>query len=66
MVGFALLCLYFILRDVVPINKVWERIQKIAILKQLPINYKAKRKKGVGRSRPTLPLVIPLIVFCYW
>jgi len=35
-------------RDVVLTNKVWAHIQKIAILKQLPTHFKAKREKGVG------------------
>jgi len=37
-----------LLRDVV-LTKVWERIQKIAILKQLQNHFKTKREKGVGR-----------------
>jgi len=29
-------------------KKVWERIQKIAILKQLQTHFNTKREKGVG------------------
>jgi len=36
-------------------KKVWERIQKIAILKQLPTHFKAKREKGVGTPFPRVP-----------
>jgi len=45
-------------RDTVLTKKVWERTQKIAILKQLPTHFKAKREKGVGKPfpRPTTPL----------
>jgi len=48
-------------RDVVLTKKVWERIQKITIVKQLPNLFEAKRKKGVGtpfpsRFRPITPL----------
>jgi len=39
-------------RDVVLTKKVWERIQKIAILKQLPNHFKAKCEKGVGTLFP--------------
>jgi len=31
---------------------VWERIQKVASLKQLPTRFKAKREKGVGTAFP--------------
>jgi len=33
----------------------WERIQKIAILKQLPTHFTAKREKGVGTLFPRVP-----------
>jgi len=42
-------------RDVVLTKKVWERIQKIATLKQLQTQYKAKREKGVGTPFPRVP-----------
>jgi len=42
-------------RDVVPTKKMWERIQKIAILRQLPTHFKAKREKGVGMLLPHFP-----------
>jgi len=41
--------------DVVLTKKVWERIQKIAILKQLQTHFKAKREKGVGTPFPRVP-----------
>jgi len=34
---------------------VWERIQKIAILKQLQTHFEAKREKGVGTPFPRVP-----------
>jgi len=39
-------------RDVVLTKEVWERTQKIAILKQLRTHFKAKHKKGVGTLFP--------------
>jgi len=42
-------------RDVVLPKKLWERIQKIAILKQLQTHFKAKREKGVGTPFPHVP-----------
>jgi len=36
-------------------KKVWERIQKIASLKQLQIHFKTKREKGVGTPFPRVP-----------
>jgi len=36
-------------------EKVWERTQKIAILKQLQTHFKAKREKGVGMPFPRVP-----------
>jgi len=36
-------------------KKVWESIQKIAILKQLQTHFKAKREKGVGTPFPRVP-----------
>jgi len=39
-------------RDVVLTKKVWECIQKIAILKQLQTHFKAKREKCVGTPFP--------------
>jgi len=46
------------IKDVVLTKKAWERIQKVAILKQLPTHFKAKREKGVGApfSRVPAPL----------
>jgi len=40
------------IRYVVLTKKVWERIQKIATLKQLPTRFKAKREKSVGTAFP--------------
>jgi len=40
---------------VVLTKKVWERIQKSAILKHLPTHFKAKREKGVGTPFPSVP-----------
>jgi len=40
-------------------KKVWKRIQKIAVLKQLQCHFKAKRKKGVGTSFPRVPATVP-------
>jgi len=34
-------------KDVVLAKEVWQRIQKIAISKQLPTHFKAKCEKGV-------------------
>jgi len=34
---------------------VWERIQKIANLKQLQTHFKAKRENGVGTPFPRVP-----------
>jgi len=45
----------FISRDVVLTKKVWERIQKIAILKQLPTHFKAKHEKDMRKPLPRLP-----------
>jgi len=42
-------------RDVALIKKVWERIQEIPILKQIPTHFKAKREKGVGTPFPLVP-----------
>ena len=42
-------------RDTVLTRKVWEGIQKIAILKQLPSHFKAIREKGVGTPFPRVP-----------
>jgi len=39
-------------------NKVWERIQKIAILKQLPTHFKANRAKCVGTPFPRVPALL--------
>jgi len=36
-------------------KKVWERIQKIAVSKQLQSHFKAKREKGVGIPFPHVP-----------
>jgi len=36
-------------------KKVWERAQKIANLKQLQAQFKAKREKGVGTPVPCVP-----------
>jgi len=36
-------------------NKVWESIQKKAILKQLKTHFIAKREKGVGTPFPHVP-----------
>jgi len=36
-------------------KKVWERIQKIAILKQLQTHFETKREKGVGTPFPCVP-----------
>jgi len=36
-------------------KKLWERIQKIAILKELQTHFKAKREKGVGTPFPRVP-----------
>jgi len=47
-------------RDVVLAKTVWERIQKIAILKQLQRHLKAKRDKDVGTPFPCVP--VPLRV----
>jgi len=40
-------------RDVVLTKKVWERIQKTAILKELQSHFKGKRKKGWERRSHT-------------
>jgi len=42
-------------RHVVLTKTMWERIQKIAILKQLPTHFTAKREKGVGTLFPRVP-----------
>jgi len=42
-------------RDVVLTKKGWERTQKIGILKQLQIHFKAKQEKGVGTPFPRVP-----------
>jgi len=42
-------------RNVVLIKKVWERIQKIDILKQLQTHFNAQREKGVGTPFPRVP-----------
>ena len=46
---------FMLSRDVVLTIKVWERVQKIAILKQLRTHFKAKREKGVGTPFPRVP-----------
>jgi len=40
------------IRDAVLTKKVWERTQKLAILKQLQTHFKANLEKGVGRPFP--------------
>jgi len=40
-------------------NKKRERIQKIAILKQLQTHFKAKREEGVGTPFPRVPAPQP-------
>jgi len=37
-------------------KKVWERIQKFAILKQVPAHFKAKHEKGVATPFPRVPV----------
>jgi len=41
--------------DVLLTKEVWERIQKLAILKQLQSYFKAKREKGVRTLFPRVP-----------
>jgi len=41
-----------------PTKKVWERIQKIAVLKQLPTHFEARREKGVGMPFPRVPATL--------
>jgi len=36
-------------------KKVWERSQKLALLKQLQTHFKAKHGKGVGTPLPRVP-----------
>jgi len=45
-------------RDVVLTKEVWERIQKIYILKKLKTNFKAKREKSVGKAFPRVPALL--------
>jgi len=42
-------------RDVLLTKKVWECIQKMAILTQLQIHFKAKHEKGLGTPFPRVP-----------
>jgi len=50
--------LYFsrLRKDVALTKKVWECIQKMAILKQLPTHCKTKREKGAGTPFPRVPV----------
>jgi len=43
------------IRDVMLTKKVWERIQRIAVLKQLQTYFKTKREKGVRTPFPHFP-----------
>jgi len=36
-------------------KNMWERFQKLAILKQLQRHFEAKREKGVGTPFPRVP-----------
>jgi len=56
--------------DVVLTKKVWQRIQKISLLKQLPTHFKAKREKGVGTPFSRIPAPLPpdphtFFMFCF-
>jgi len=45
-------------------KKVWERIKRIAILKQLPTHFKEKREKGAGTPFPRVPAPLhPCLLF---
>jgi len=55
-------------KDVVLVltKKVLERIQNIAIIKQLQSYFKAKREKGVGKSFPRVPAPLHPCLRAHW